>query len=250
MASPAPQLLSVGRIDPNPRWYMAAHSHTFWELIIPVAGRMTVRMAGQTFTGEPGDILVYPPGIAHEERSDTQHPVATHFFAFNLERPADAWPLRMADVGGRLRQISAWLVDDRDMADSPAVQSSRQALLELALAHCDVCARHNLEDDRLVRAVRTYVRQHLAEDLALDDLAEVAGLSRFHFLRVYERLAGRPPMGDVRAIRLEHARQLLLTTDLPLKAIAPRCGLGSEFALSRAYKRHFGHNPSSLRRRM
>lgn len=228
---------------------MVAHSHTFWELIVPVSGRMTVRVAGQVFVGEAGDILVYPPGVVHEERSDGVHPVTTRYFAFEMDRPADIWPLRMADIGGRLQQITSWLVDDRDMADTPVVRSRRQALLELALAHCEVCAAHNLEDDRLVRTVRAYVRQHLADDLALDDLAGVAGLSRFHFLRVYERLAGRPPMADVRAIRLEHARQLLLTTDLPLKAIAPRCGMGSEFALSRAYKRHFGHNPSTLRRR-
>jgi transcriptional regulator GlxA family with amidase domain len=57
-------------------------------------------------------------------------------------------------------------------------------------------------------------------------------------------------MEDVRMIRLEAARNLLLTTNLPLKAIAPRVGLGSEYHLSRLLRRHFDLGARELRRRV
>jgi len=246
---PQPYFISIGEIAPDPRWYMPPHAHGFWEMIVPISGIMSVIIAGQEIQADQQHVMLYPRGVAHEERSEQRYPVATRFFSFGWDCPTDTFPLCVFDTGARLHQIVAWMAEDRDLAESPAVRARRESLLQLALAHYAVCAAHNPEDDRLVREIRTHVREHLADDLTLGRLAEVAGLSRFHFLRIYQRLAGRPPMADVRAIRLEHARQLLLSTDLPLKAIAPRCGMGSEFALSRAYKRHFGHNPSTLRRR-
>ncbi len=57
-------------------------------------------------------------------------------------------------------------------------------------------------------------------------------------------------MADLRALRLEHARELLFTTGLPLKAIARRCGLGDEHALSRLFRRHLRASPSELRTRV
>jgi transcriptional regulator GlxA family with amidase domain len=73
-------------------------------------------------------------------------------------------------------------------------------------------------------------------------------MSKFHFSRRYRQLTGLTPMEDLRQLRLEAARDLLLTTDLPLKAIAPRTGLGDEYHLSRLFRRAFGIAPGELRR--
>jgi len=79
--------------------------------------------------------------------------------------------------------------------------------------------------------------------------ALVGTLSKFHFIRRYRTLTGRTPMEDLRLIRIEAARDLLLTTNLPLKEIAPRCGLGDEYHLSRLFRRYQDVTPSELRHR-
>jgi transcriptional regulator GlxA family with amidase domain len=56
-------------------------------------------------------------------------------------------------------------------------------------------------------------------------------------------------MRDLQLLRVESAKQLILTTDLPLKAIAPLAGLGDEYRLSRVFRRHLGLPPGALRRR-
>ena len=56
-------------------------------------------------------------------------------------------------------------------------------------------------------------------------------------------------MEDLRLIRLTATRDLLLTTALTLKEIAPRCGLGDEFHLARLFSRHFKIPPGAVRRK-
>jgi AraC-like DNA-binding protein len=55
-------------------------------------------------------------------------------------------------------------------------------------------------------------------------------------------------MADVRAIRAQYARELILGTHLPLKEIAPRAGLGNEYSMSRLFRRVFQMPPGQYRR--
>lgn len=243
------RLLSVGRIVPDRHWRMAPHRHEFFELIVPLAGQMSVHLGGRDILAKPGMALLYPRGMVHEERADPEHPISTRFLSFEWDREPQTAPLHAHDHEGRIREAVEWLYRDRDLAETPAVRRQRQATLELVLAVYMVCATRNPQEDELVRNIRRHVREHLAELILLEQLAEIAGLSRFHFVRTYHKLTGRTPMADVRTMRLEHARELLLTTALPLKQIAPLSGMGSEYALSRAFSRHFDYPPSRLRRR-
>jgi len=66
-------------------------------------------------------------------------------------------------------------------------------------------------------------------------------------LREYERLCGLTPMADVRRIRLQQARNYILTSNDPLKVIATRVGLVSENHLSRLLKETFGLGVRQMR---
>jgi len=74
-------------------------------------------------------------------------------------------------------------------------------------------------------------------------------MSKFAFVRKFRRLRGRTPMEELRLLRLDRARTLLLTTSLPVKAIAPEVGIGDEYQLSKLFRRHFNLAPSQLRTR-
>jgi AraC family transcriptional regulator len=67
----------------------------------------------------------------------------------------------------------------------------------------------NAQPERLVtrriRRVTDYIRAHLADDLAIADLADQAGLSSFHFACVFRRETGETPHGLVTRLRLEEA---------------------------------------------
>ena len=242
MSGTIPQLVSVGHIAPDPKWGMVTHSHLHHELIAVTAGRMTARMNGQVYTAEAGQCLWYPPGVVHEEQSDTGNPVETYYIAFRWDGGDRAWPLCFADTKGRLSTLIRWLLAERDTG-----ASVREAFLQAILAEF-VRVQTAPATPTLPERVRSHMRAHLAEALTLADLAGCAEMSKFHFSRRYRALTGLTPMEDLRQLRLEAARDLLLTTDLPLKAIAPRTGLGDEYHLSRLFRRAFGIAPGELRR--
>jgi AraC family transcriptional regulator len=88
----------------------------------------------------------------------------------------------------------------------------------------------------------------LARRINLDDLARSAGLSRFHFVRAFRAASCTTPARWLRHQRLQVARTLLLTTDQPLRSIAPQVGFADESQLSRVFRREAGGAPSRLRR--
>jgi AraC family transcriptional regulator of arabinose operon len=81
----------------------------------------------------------------------------------------------------------------------------------------------------------------------VNDLARDAGMSKFHFIRRYRQMTGVTPMADVRSMRVQHARQLIIGTSLPLKEIAELAGQSDVYSLSRAFRQCLDITPSSLR---
>lgn len=88
---------------------------------------------------------------------------------------------------------------------------------------------------------------NLEADLSVGSLAERAFLSPRHFARVFRRDVGTTPAVYVQALRLEHARALLATTDLGLEEVARRCGFGAVETMRRAFGRRLGSSPGAWR---
>ena len=83
---------------------------------------------------------------------------------------------------------------------------------------------------------------------SLDELAEVAGLSKYHFLRQFSQVVGMTPGAYMRTLRLCHAARKLRTTDVPILDIALGVGFADHPSFSRAFKRHMGMTPSQYQK--
>jgi AraC-like DNA-binding protein len=239
------RFLHVGHVQPNPRWELPRHAHPHHELIAVIQGRMRVTWARGEHDAVAGDLLLYPAGVAHQETSDPAQPAETVFIALSSPTLEGKDVVRVEDRRGRIRQALRWLLEDRLLRDA-GQPAARRALLLVIL---DEFARlRSGTESGLVTRTHQWVRQHVAERLTLQMLAQQAGLSRFHFLRTYRLSAGRTPMRDVRRLRLAYARDLVLGSGLALKEIARLSGLGSAQAMSRAFRHEFGSPPGTLRR--
>lgn len=241
------RIIGVGRVEADPRWRMKRHSHSFHEIIVITRGIEHVAIRGQTLHAATGDVLFYPAGVAHEEWSDTQRPFESHFIAFEWKDCPPDLPLRVRDTKGRIRQIILWLYADRD-SHSPQAPATQIAHLQTLLAEYRSAAERRDPEHELVAAIRGHIHDRIDEKITLGDLARRAGLSKYHFLRTYQALTRHTPMEEVRAIRLRRAQELILGTNLPLKEVAVRCGLGNEYLLSRLFRKHFNMPPGEMRR--
>jgi AraC-like DNA-binding protein len=84
------------------------------------------------------------------------------------------------------------------------------------------------------------------EPHTLESLARAAGMSRSTFAAQFRDTVGVPAMTFLRRLRLERARQLLLGSELPIKALARRVGFSSRSHFTKAFRLHFGVDPHSL----
>lgn len=84
--------------------------------------------------------------------------------------------------------------------------------------------------------------------LTLDAMAEIACLSPFHFTRVFRGCTGVPPGAFLTALRMERAKELLLTTDAPITDVCFEVGYTSLGTFTTRFSHLVGVSPSSLRR--
>lgn len=101
---------------------------------------------------------------------------------------------------------------------------------------------------RRIDRVLVHLGAHLDEELSLDDLAEIASLSRFHFHRSYRGLVGETVAETLRRLRLTRAAGALLQGRAPLAAIAAAAGYRSVAAFTRAFAAAYGTPPAAYRK--
>ncbi|MFY7914376.1 MAG: AraC family transcriptional regulator [Rubrivivax sp.] len=93
-----------------------------------------------------------------------------------------------------------------------------------------------------------WIEQQLDQALTLEQVAQRAGLSPYHFSRVFTARMGRSVMAHVRGRRLVRAaRRLCAEPQLKLVDLALDCGFESQEAFTRAFKRLFGVSPGRFR---
>lgn len=97
--------------------------------------------------------------------------------------------------------------------------------------------------------VRDWAVRNLTEPLSVAQLARRAGMSTRTFSRRFVAETGMSPGTWVRERRLDHARELLETGDLPVDAVAQRSGLGTADNLRHHLRRDLGMSPSAYRQR-
>jgi transcriptional regulator GlxA family with amidase domain len=93
-----------------------------------------------------------------------------------------------------------------------------------------------------------WMREHLAEPLTVERLADRAAMSPRNFARVFAGETGTTPAKAVERLRLETARMAVETSRAPLEHIAEAAGFGDAGRMRRAFLRSFGQPPQALRR--
>ncbi len=94
-----------------------------------------------------------------------------------------------------------------------------------------------------VSRMQRYIESHLDEEITLDGLANAAGYSKYHAVRVFKELTHRTPLETVRALRLTRAAEVLLDANDKIVDVAMNSGFDSHDGFTRAFSRQFGITP-------
>ncbi len=93
------------------------------------------------------------------------------------------------------------------------------------------------------------MKQNREDPMPLDDIAERVGLSRRQMERLFGDILGMPPARFYLNLRLEHARNLLASTEMSLWEVSVACGFSSKHHFSKVFTRRFGTTPGRVKKR-
>jgi transcriptional regulator GlxA family with amidase domain len=205
-----------------------------------------------------GATLLAAAGLLDGRRATTHWMWADELSASYPAVTVDPAPLFVADgnvhtsagVTSALDLALALVEDDHGPALARLVARTLVTYLQRPgnQAQVSVHVSAPMPDHRTVRAVCDHVTAHLDTHLDAATLARIAGVSPRHLTRLFQAHLGTTPARHVRAVRTETAAQLLISTRLPLGAIARRCGFGTTETLRQAFNDHYAATPSAYRR--
>ena len=101
---------------------------------------------------------------------------------------------------------------------------------------------------RQLMQVLDYIDAHLAQNLKLENLAQLLDMSQFHFSRLFKQSLGISPYQYLIQQRVERAKQLLKQTDKSIVDIAFDCGFNSHSHLSKQFRQFTGMTPKAYRK--
>ncbi|KAB2400349.1 MULTISPECIES: AraC family transcriptional regulator [Bacillus] len=101
---------------------------------------------------------------------------------------------------------------------------------------------------RRIYKVQDYIESHINDSLSIEELADIAGFSKFHFHRIFKGIVDEPLSRYVNRLKLERATNLLTyRTDMTITHIAYHFGFTDSAVFSRTFKSHYGISPSQYR---
>ena len=244
----------------------ARHSHEDFPLGVIEEGALGFDYRGEHLVAPQGTINLANPGEAHTGKAAVKSGWTYRMFYFELDfmrkiasevagKPVDipffhSGILDDSDLAGKLRLLHQTL-EQPDISGLEAESLLLGTLTDLIQRHSDnpPPVQAASEAHQAVRRARDYLESAYAENITLDELANVAYLSPFHLSRVFLDDTGLPPHAYLTQVRIMRAKELL-AQGWRISDVAHELGFVDQSHFHRRFKAIVGMTPGQFRRMM
>ncbi|MCG8480323.1 MAG: AraC family transcriptional regulator [Spirochaetales bacterium] len=241
-------------------WKLKEHHHDFSQMMYLFDGDGTIHLGGETRTVRCPEILFIPPMTEHGLEIDTfLKTLDVKFKVHNAELarllrtlPATI-PIDPADnIKHALEEMRTIGVEKRSFYRERCQLLFSQILMQLLsheqdkLAHRDSAAER-VAATSLGRSLLAYIEDHYDRAMHGPDIAAALGFSYRYVTRCSVADFGITPLQLVHAVRIEKAKERIVSTDRELKEIAFEVGFKSIHHFSRTFKKETGMSPGAWR---
>ena len=256
-----------------------AHSHEFYEIVYVVDGFTLHSAGGAINLLVAGDLFFVRPGEEHSYINAYQTKLYNLIFdacelgslSEDLAKLPGLDDMLGEPAGGEPRSIRLLHVPMHErrniesaLREIEAERETRKTgwecalrvrlasfLLRYARMYADQWDRRVISADDYygyVYKILAYVDTHYSENITMNDLSRVTGLSPDYMTRKFKSALHMTPSEYVRKFRIARAMELLCTTDLSVAAVAARTGFSDVSLFSRVFKQAVGLPPASYRK--
>lgn len=238
------------------------HSHDFFQAVHVFSGRFSFDADDHRIEIGPGETGIVPPNISHRYQA-IGHEVCRTFMT-NFNTPGPEHLSESAEVLDGERSKRLWIIKpDGELvafalerlrgecaSPGPASTAVTQALLNLylgAIARSAQSRDRTGANEERIRYALALIEREYGRPLALEELADAAGLGVSRFSELFRQHTGVPPMRYLMEYRIGVAKVLLTASSFAISAIADHLGFGSIQHFSRTFHSHTGFSPSDYR---
>ena len=247
------------------------HFHEFDKIVLLLSGRVDYTVEGSTYALKPWSVLLIKHHTIHRALIDKSEPYERiiiyldgKYFARSMPEARLTDCFDQADRSGRhlllpterqRRAIEAVLSAYEEAAEDSGfgAEALRESfIIQLLIYIGRMTAASSGETaesqyDPKIRRVLSYINENLGRELRVEQLAEQAYLSKYHFMRLFKAQTGSSVHAYVRQKRLLHAARLI-REGMPVSKAAALSGFGDYSAFHRAFRESFGISPGELKK--
>ena len=237
------------------------HFHEHYVVGFIERGRRKLKVRGECLLIAPGDLLLFNPGENHACEAHEGQPLdyrciniapdvmaaAAREISGKDVQPQFAQPVVFhCELTGELRALHTMIL--RQERGVRKEESFYFLLEQLLKDYASAGEREPAPELRAeVKTICDYLDAHAQEQISLDTLGELAGLSKYHLLRAFTKETGITPYRYLETLRIDRAKTLLKQGVSPAEA-ALAVGFSDQSHLSNAFKRFIGLTPGQYRR--
>jgi AraC family transcriptional regulator len=277
---PGPPADHVWQTYGNYSLYTAEQHRSVWERHIHNCTQITVALSPAQVRGEwdgfagrrekrelNGDIVwIVPPGVEHvihfDRRASLIHLYLNdEFFCSMLEGA----PLKtesnlvpsllvrdpfLVEIARSLYREIKFNGNNRLYTQAVATLTATHLVRTYSDRRTPVPSHHGGLGPSRERKIRSYIEEHLGDDLSVEELAQFAEMSPNYLISLFRQSVGMTPHRYVIQRRVEKARELLEKSKLSLLEIGGQCGFQDQSQFTNTFRRYCGVTPGQYRRRM
>ena len=237
---------------------MLRRTHNNYLLIYCTAGSGRLTLKKERRDIHPGDLILLSPGQAHSYRANPVSPWSIFWIHFDgrlsqtyTELIASNSPVKPIGVNSHLVQSFDHLINKRRRSLNITHHLHQANQLKTLLTDISGVTEVGEQGNGInpaIAKVLLHMQQHLAGELDLDELATIANLSKYHFIRAFRASTGYTPIQHLIHLRMETACQRLDQSAKAIKHIAAELGYNDPLYFSRQFKKVMGLSPQDYRK--
>lgn len=265
-----PEILYAFKYDNKDFLEGEYHCHDFIEFTYVVSGSVNYRIEDKIYKIEEKTLLPFNPGVYHKESLHTGEQATelhigfrnikveglpfNHILKENLEVP-----LEFKQYKEDFHKCCLEIIEEQEACEvgkELILKSLIMKLIALFLKEINYvkntkkinrCDFPFYDKNNIVKIILEYLDNNYTENISLDDIARNMYMSSVYISKVFKEKTGESPINHLINLRLEKAKDLLVSTELPIKSISQYIGYKDAYYFSKLFKKYYGNSPCKFR---